>query len=543
MSKVGPSGPRNAKIAIVGMGPARDEVATGKPFTGPAGQILDKALAANGLSRRDVYVTNIYDQYLQPGTSLFSLPPDVIRWSTDRLKRELMDVRPNVVMPLGDEPLTIICGLSSITKWRGSILESKLIPGLKCVPSVHTAWILRGMWKWFSLFAHVDLKRVIEESKSPDFNYPVRDAITGPGLSTVLDFIEECNEHEDLGLDIEGTREITCCGIGYTPNQALCIPFVRGDGSPYWALSDEARIWKALAGLLQNVNVRKYGHRLAYEWIKFWERSIYPTNMYVDTHLLHHTLYPDFGETEDVFGKRKKQWDEPGHSLALITSQYTRSPYYKDDGRKWEPRMGDHQFWKYNCMDVMIPLEAGPKMVAEAKEEGLWDIYLEYKVRPFYHARRMEWFGVAIDPDKRALASQELGREIGILQDRINQKLGKNLNVNSSKQMLALLYNEMGFKPILNRLTKRPTADKNALFEIAERTQNEVLLWIQELRSKIDLKSDVIDQELGADGRMHTQYGHTDTHRWTSSESIMGTGTNLQNIPVKGVARQLFVPD
>jgi DNA polymerase I len=155
----------------------------------------------------------------------------------------------------------------------------------------------------------------------------------------------------------------------------------------------------------------------------------------------------------------------------------------------------------------------------------------------------MEWFGVAIDPDKRKLASAELGREIGILQDRINQKLGHQINVNSPKQMLHLLYNEMGFKPILNRETKRPTADKNALFEIAERTQNEVLLWIQELRSKIDLKSDVIDQELGEDGRMHTQYGHTDTHRWTSSESILGTGTNLQNIPVKGIARQLFVPD
>src|SRR5712692_10027742 len=86
---VKPSGPINAKIAFVGMGPAKEEVSTGVPFMGPSGQIFNKALAKLGTNRKDVYVTNIHDEYLQPGTSLFSLPREVLNTSVARLKHEL----------------------------------------------------------------------------------------------------------------------------------------------------------------------------------------------------------------------------------------------------------------------------------------------------------------------------------------------------------------------------------------------------------------------------------------------------------------------
>ena len=543
MSTALPTGPKNARIAIVGMGPARDEIASGHYFSGPSGQILDRALNANGLTRKDVYVTNVHDGFLAPGTSLFSLPSNVLHNSISRLRRELQAVRPNVVMPLGDEPLQVICGLSGITKWRGSILEAKsdFIPGLKCVPSIHTAWILRGMWKWFGVFAHIDLPRVIEESKTREIKLPIRNAVTGPGKSTTLDYLADCEKSETIAFDIEGTGEITCCGFAYSPNHAICIPFTHQDLSPYWSLPDEAIIWRAVARVLQS-NVKKIGHRIEYDWLHFWKHKVYPANMYIDLHKLHHTLYPDFGESEDIYGRRKPKWDEPGHSLALITSQYTRTPYYKDDGRKWSPKLGEHQFWRYNTFDCMIPMEAGPKMAEEAREANLWDIYINYKQRQFPHMLRMEWFGVSIDLDMRAQASVELAAQAAETQNNINKKLGYNLNVNSPKQVMDLLYNRMKLKPKINKQTGKKTADKYALMDFADQTQDEVLLWIRELRSTLDLKGDIVDQQLGPENHMHTHYGYTDTHRWTSSASILGSGTNLQNIPVRGIARKLFIP-
>lgn len=546
------SGPRNAKIAFVGMAPAKEEVATGIPFMGPAGDILNKALPKLGLSRSDVYVTNVYDSFLAPGASLFSLPQSILEVSIRRLRTELEEVRPNVVVPLGDEPLYFLCGLRGIKKWRGSILSSTLIHGLKAVPSVHPAWIVRGMWKWLPVFTHIDLKRAVEESKDARLILPTRNAITGPSLSTTLDYIAEGYKHDKLSVDIEvygytptGTGEIACVGLGFQPDEAICIPFVRSGGVPYWSVHDEGRIWRALARLLQAPEIKKIGQNLAFEWIYFWLHNIFPANMWIDTMLLHHTLYPDWGGTEDIWGRKtKKQVDEPGHSLAFINSQYTRTPYYKDDGRRWLPGVGDHQFWNYNCYDVMCTYECAMKEYEEAVEEDLWDFYVEYQQRPFIHTARAEWFGVAQDMDKRALAGRELFALSIKLQDQIDQKLGYHLNVNSPKQMQDLLYGKMDFKVRHNRKTKRPTADKEALRVFAEKSQDEVLLWIQELRSTLDLKGDIVDQKLGSDNRMHTHYkqGGTDTNRWSSVKSILGTGTNLQNIPSKGIARQLFIP-
>src|SRR3990172_6701158 len=169
------------------MAPAREEVATGIPFMGSSGQLLNKSLSKLGLSRKDVYVTNIYDSFLQPGTSLFSLPQTTRESAIARLKSELEKVCPNVIVPLGDEPLYFTCGLRGIQKWRGSILPSTLIPGLKVVPSVHPAWIVRGMWKFEPVFTHIDLKRAVAESTTPELNLPTRNAVTGPSLGTVLD--------------------------------------------------------------------------------------------------------------------------------------------------------------------------------------------------------------------------------------------------------------------------------------------------------------------------------------------------------------------
>src|SRR3989304_7181344 len=113
------------------MAPAREEVATGIPFMGSSGQLLNKSLSKLGLSRKDVYVTNVYDSFLQPGASLFSLPQTTRESAIARLKSELGEVHPNVIIPLGDEPLYFLCNLRGIQKWRGSILPSTLLVGTK----------------------------------------------------------------------------------------------------------------------------------------------------------------------------------------------------------------------------------------------------------------------------------------------------------------------------------------------------------------------------------------------------------------------------
>jgi len=371
-----------------------------------------------------------------------------------------------------------------------------------------------------------------------------------------MDFINECEKHEYLSMDIEtfgwspqGMGEIACLGIGYEPNSALCIPITKSGSIPYWGEREESKIWQAYARLVQNPRIKKIGQNLSFEWIYHWYHRVFPANMYVDTMLLHHTLYPDWGATQDPY-QTKRRDDEPGHSLAFINSHYTRTPYYKEDGKQRGPGVGDYAFWTYNCKDVMVTMDAAFAMMTEAQEEKAWDIYRDYHMETFPSVMRAEHYGVLIDMERRREAGVELASEIVRLQDQINQKLGYDLNVQSPKQMHDLLYNRLRFKPKMKKVKTphgvvlRPTADKDALRELTETSQNPILVWIQELRAARDLKSDIVDQPLGSDNRMHTHWkqGGTDSNRWSSTKSILGTGMNFQNVPVRGIARKLFIP-
>lgn len=552
MKTVPASGPRNARIAIVGMAPASQELIEGKPFVGYAGRILNNALAKLGKNRADVFITNVCDFPIRVGSSIFDLPYDVQQRAVARLKQELEQVNPNVIVPLGAEPLYFICSKRDILNQRGSILPSTLLPGKKCVPSVHPAWLIRGMMKWEPVFTHIDLKRAFEESSHPEIRLPKREAITGPSFSTACDILTEAATRSHVAFDYEiaywrrdktggHMGHVACVSICYENSWALSLPFIRGNGQSYWTPAEEVRLWQLYAHILQNHHVKKIAQNASFEWIYSWHHNIFPWPLYIDTMTLHRCLYPDFGGSED-FWRSKRSFDAPGHSLAFITSCYTRTPYYKDDGKLWNPALGDHQFWRYNAMDAMVTYESALAMYHEALDDKLWDYYNKFYIRPFHHALRMEWYGTPIDVALRTEVGKELNVRIDELQVRINDTLGYALNVNSSKQMTNLLYKERGYQVKTNLKTKRPTADKNAINYFAEKNDDPILRMIAELRRLIDMRTDVIEQPLDSNNYIHTHYklGGADSERWSSTRSILGTGTNLQNIPRDGIARELF---
>lgn len=539
------SGPRNAKLIVVGMAPATEEVRIGRPFVGPSGRLLDEALHANRINRSEIFVTNVCETPLPLGGSLFQLSKDYLADQLNRLRGELEEVKSNVILILGDEPTQLLTGKTGILKWRGSIVPMTLL-GVprKAIVSVHPAWLLRGMFKWIPVFKYVDIARVKEQLEFPDIRLPIREALTGPSLSTALDYIEEAGKHGQVSVDIEGWNEITCVGIGFSESQALCIPLTRIGGASYWSVQDEIRIWRALAGLLQNPDVGLIGQNLSYEILHFWRRRIYPRTIAIDTMLLHHCLYPDFGAAGESLGGPRKDFNEPGHGLAFQTSQYTNTPYYKDDGRKPDPKLGDHAHWAYNCNDVMVTYEVAMRELEEAKSLGLLEFYRKFYLRPLWHALRIEWDGVLIDVKKRDEVRRVYEARAVTLQREINALVGRAINVRSGPQMTKLLYEDRGYQVRRNKRTRRPTADKEALKYFAEKNGDVSLQKILEMRQIEDLISDVLALPLLEDNRIRTHYriGGTDGARWSSSKSILGPSTNQQNIPRDGPARSLYLP-
>jgi uracil-DNA glycosylase family 4 len=92
------TGPVPCKGMIVGEAPGREESVQGMAFVGPSGRLLDSALEASGVSRKDVYVTNAY-KTRPPGNR--NPLPEELESHRPLFHKELKDVQPHVILALG----------------------------------------------------------------------------------------------------------------------------------------------------------------------------------------------------------------------------------------------------------------------------------------------------------------------------------------------------------------------------------------------------------------------------------------------------------
>ena len=139
-------GPKRASIMLVGEQPGDYEDVAGKPFVGPAGKILDRALAEAGMNRDEVYVTNAVKHFkweLRGKRRIHQKPNSrEIAACWPWLEAELRVVKPKLLVCLGSTAGQTIFGPSfRVTRERGKVLSSKLSP--KVVATVHPSALLR----------------------------------------------------------------------------------------------------------------------------------------------------------------------------------------------------------------------------------------------------------------------------------------------------------------------------------------------------------------------------------------------------------------
>src|SRR5690606_7062452 len=127
------------------------------PFIGTSGKLFDSCMLAAGLFRQLCYITYVIKErpdnndttcFITLGKTVWE--SDEFKYYKESLKKELQKVDPNVVVAVGNISLYALTGLTGITKYRGSILESTLIPGLKVIPTLHPGSALRTyIWRHF----------------------------------------------------------------------------------------------------------------------------------------------------------------------------------------------------------------------------------------------------------------------------------------------------------------------------------------------------------------------------------------------------------
>jgi uracil-DNA glycosylase len=139
-------GPQKASVVFVGEQPGDQEDRQGHPFVGPAGRLLDKALADAGIPREQVYVTNAvkHFKWIWRGKRRLHQKPAIRQVAACRpwLEAELESVRPKIVICLGATATQAVLGKSvSITKERGKFIDSS--SGLLTFITIHPSAIYR----------------------------------------------------------------------------------------------------------------------------------------------------------------------------------------------------------------------------------------------------------------------------------------------------------------------------------------------------------------------------------------------------------------
>ncbi len=136
----------DAPLLIVGEGPGADEDRIGRPFVGRGGQLLDKILEAVGLSRQDVYITNIVK--CRPPANRNPEQSETETCTALWLEPQLRLLRPKLILTLGNTPTQYLLGTKQgITKLRGGWLPYRQAEGLweaLVMPMFHPAYLLRN---------------------------------------------------------------------------------------------------------------------------------------------------------------------------------------------------------------------------------------------------------------------------------------------------------------------------------------------------------------------------------------------------------------
>lgn len=512
-------GPMDCKICFIGEAAGNEEVRQQRPFVGKAGTLLSSLLSRAGIVRAECRIENVLQlrppgNIIKPYIDLSKKPP----WITpeaqkhiDALHERLRSCKANVFVPLGGVPLYVLTGLSNITKRRGSILQKN---GRKIIPTIHPAAGLR-MYEYQHYIAH-DLKRIRRESEFPDVRLLKRNLILEPSFYDVMEYIEKCFNFPSVAFDIEvGREEISHASLSTSPESAICIPFF-DRGKDNFTVEQEANIWRALGKLLEDKNITITGQQIFFDSAFVYRKFGIVIRPVDDTMVAQKVAFPDFPM-----------------GLDFITSLHCNGePYYKDEGKKWYKNpfgVDILKFRQYNAMDSAVVIEAFPKQLHVLKELGNVETYKRQRnlIEPLTF---MSERGVRMDVEGLRQASANASREMATLQKELDSIVGFDLNIASPKQVKDYFYIRRGIKPYVK--DGSPTADEKALSRIAAKGYKEAGIILQ-LRHIKKMKGTYYDVDLDSRNRLCCSYNPVGTKqgRTSSSETIFGTGTNLQNQP------------
>ena len=495
------TGRLDSEICIIAEAPGEHEASMKMPLVGGSGKLLWDTLRPFDIGRKDCYVTNVVKKQVALSTKTDARNPvkkpelehweGLLDWELDHLPKL------KYILALGNFALHALTGDTGITKWRGSVFDCKVGREqrvIKVVVTNNPAHILRNLaMEPMYKFDIAKLKRVMDGKFK---RHDVRGTIN-PTYQEALQYIVRLSETDrPIAFDIEViANETACIGFANNPNTGICINFRDGTTNRY-SVSEEIELRGRIQELFNNPSKKFIAQNGSFDcgWLWYKDRIRIP-NIWFDTLLAHHTLYPRMP-----------------HNLGYLTAQYTDHPYYKDEGKTWREGGNINQFWDYNIKDCCITWAVHEAISKELRAQDLKDFYFKHVQRLQSHLVRMQVGGILADVELKDKIADELKEELDeqliqfhILVQRATGDPEFKPNPKSPKQLGELFFNFLGLVgrgSSTNKENRTRMLDNNKTSE----ENKQILRVLDKYLIEHKFYSTYATQKVDPDGRIRCEY-------------------------------------
>ena len=421
---------------LIADGGSEEDTQTGYALSGYNEKVLSNFLKSNGLNYNDSYRTILIKERINLAKPMANLPL-VTEQYKKILADEIIQINPNIIVPLSELSFNFTTNLSGIRKFRGSVLPCKAEFGQKRVIPIlgNNPYINEDPKMEF--ISRLDFRKVFT-------NLDIRGAIPEYGLCWVCKDDQSLRAFIDrqyascigrslaevgfLVCDIESYCGIpTCISLCFDGKESVTIPFLEKSIS----LDSRVLMVRTVAMLLADKRLPKVNQNIPYDW-KHLEQFLFRLeNVSGDTMLAANILNCEFPK-----------------DLGFLNSLYTDMPYFKDEGKEFDPSLHESErLYIYCAKDSLATHQIHTQQIEEMKSTNTYEVYQQtMAILPVY--RQMGANGIRIDEEKRQSLIVKYTNLFDIEVYKFQALTEKKNNPLSDQQVRRIVYDELGYKKI-----------------------------------------------------------------------------------------------
>jgi DNA polymerase I len=337
--------------------------------------------------------------------------------------------------------------------------------------------------------------------------------------------IKQIYEHGEVCVDTETSSlnpieaELVGISLSIEENEGWYVP-VYGCSLFDNEEIDSAGLLETLKPMLEDTKIKKIGQNIKYDLLVLKSAGIEMKNIFFDTMIAAYLIDPEGRVNMDDLAEKY---------LSYKTIHYEEL-VGKGKNALSISEVPIEKVAEYSIEDADITYRLYKLFKTKLKDEELEKLFYDIEMPLVTVLAIMEWNGVKIDVARFAELNTENQKMLDSVQKKIFELAGQKFNINSTRELAAILFEKLGLKPVRKTKTGFST-DIRVLEELKGR--HDIIDHLISFRTLAKLKNTYIEKLpqiiSPKTGRIHTSYNQT----ITATGRLSSSNPNLQNIPVR----------